>query len=129
MRSDRHFHKGFGRINRAYRYTGPIADGGGLYVITDNSKAVAIDKSDVGKADRPDRAFNVRQGGKMIAKFLKTLFGMDPVLLDSVKRIERLEGTIDGDVDWMLVCKPRRKTDHIKCNNGDEYRRLRKDNG
>ena len=68
-------------------------------------------------------------------RFIKTIFGIDPVLLDVQARTERLEATIDGDVDWMLICKPIRKGDlgyvgEIKCDDGnDYYRKMRKKNG
>jgi len=63
-------------------------------------------------------------------RFIKTIFGIDPVLLDVRARAERLEATIDGDVDWMLICKPIRKEDfsvgEIKCDDGNNYYRKKR---
>ena len=127
---DIYIYKGVGSVNRACCDISLAVDGGCGVVGANDCAAVAGYKFDFGKIDGVNRAFDLRKRGqRVIGRFIRTLFGFDPVLLDVQKRAERLEGTIDGDVDWMLVCKPKRHTngDDIKCDNGSEYRKLRKD--
>ena len=64
----------------------------------------------------------------MIGRLLKLLFGMDPILLDAEKRVKRLEATINGEAEWMLVCKPLQEgEEEIQCNNGEDYYRKQRE--
>ena len=60
----------------------------------------------------------------MFRLFLKRLFGIDPVLLDAQERTKKLEATINGEKEWLLVCRPlleQAPEEKIECNDREVY--------
>jgi hypothetical protein len=56
--------------------------------------------------------------------FIKSLLGIDPILLDVDKRTKQLEATINGESEWFLVCRPlmnHTPEERIECNDREIY--------
>jgi len=67
-----------------------------------------------------------------IRKFFKTFFGADQQLLDHLlERTKKMEATVDGEDQWMLVCRPisiaEKKESEIVCNNDKTYEEKNKE--
>jgi hypothetical protein len=60
--------------------------------------------------------------------FFQRVFGIDPVLLDAQERNKRIEATMNGERDWMFVCRPLdfEYEKKIECNDKNIYIRMEK---
>jgi len=54
--------------------------------------------------------------------FFIRVFGLDPELLNTIDRTDKLAATVNGDDRWMLTCKPKVER-IIECDNGNVYQR------
>ena len=59
---------------------------------------------------------------KQIKAFLRLVFRLDPALESATERTDRIAATVNGDVKWMLQCKPKIEQ-KIECDDGHIYKR------
>ena len=53
---------------------------------------------------------------------LRLIFRLDPALESATERTNQLAATVNGDVKWMLQCKPKIEQ-KIECDDGHTYKR------
>ena len=57
--------------------------------------------------------------------FFVRVFRLDPQLLDTITRTDRMAATVNGDAKWMLTCRPDFEKPMIKCDDGNIYKQVK----
>ena len=54
------------------------------------------------------------------------LWHLDPGLVATGQRTEKMQAVVNGDAKWMLTCKPKFEEPTIQCDDGNIYKKVAK---